>query len=39
VVWPYDECLVAARYIASKKLEKSVPVRTGKKTKKNTSQN
>ena len=39
VVWPYDECLVAARYIASKKLEKSVPVRTEKKTKKNTSQN
>ena len=36
VVWPYDECLVAARYIASKKLEKSVPVRTGKKKRKKT---
>ena len=34
VVWPYDECLVAARYIASKRLEKSVPVRTEKKRKK-----
>ena len=36
VVWPYDECLVAARYIASKKLEKSVPVLTGKKKRKKT---